>query len=78
MSVSALLALALFRGWWNLLAFPASFRKADCNRLLRIGHLFAASAALQLALFHFMHFALNVIARAWAVFAAAALFGRFF
>ena len=52
---------------WNLLALLAGFRKADGDGLLRVGDLLAAASALQLALMHFVHLGLDLLAGGGAV-----------
>ncbi len=52
--------LALLRR--NLLAFLASLRQTDSDRLLAAGHLLAAAPALQPAALHLMHLAFDVLA----------------
>src|SRR5258708_18808547 len=65
-------ACLLVRRRRNLLPGPASLGQSNRYRLLRIGHLLPTSAALQLALLHRLHLALNALARLWAVLAARA------
>lgn len=51
----------------NLSARPASFRKADCDRLFSACHLFAGSAALQGSSLALVHCLFNFLLRLLAI-----------
>ncbi len=58
----------------NLFALLPSFGQADRDGLLAARHFLSAAAALQLALMHFVHLALYLLACSFAVLAPGTLF----
>src|SRR6202012_5009647 len=66
-------AASAFLGRWNFLAGLARLRQSNRDRLLRIRHLLAAAAALQLALLHRLHLAFDILTGRRAVLTS----GRF-
>src|SRR6187402_1365512 len=68
-------SLALFG--WDFLAFLTRLRKCDRDRLLRVRDLLSAASALQLALMHGVHLALDVAAGGRRILARCGLLRSF-
>src|SRR3954469_6429380 len=71
--VAALFAALFLR---HLLARPARFGKSDRDRLLAALDLLAGTAALQRALFAFLHRAFDFLGRAFGIFPCHKVFSR--